>query len=254
MRRSGFVCTLLLGLLLFSAAAGAAPLDPALQTELMALYDRYNKAMAAGRLADAMALRPAPVQAEFKAKGKKDRAELLAMAQAMTPDKVEPQRATLSDDGGKATIETLATKTATAAVARAGGPKAGTVKTVELTLTFLREGQAWKLDDLLFGMAPADIKACKDEETEPQSAYDDDSNVTLGGPIRRVEFRPDHTLVVVRVVDEETCLIMPSRAKLVERGFKVEALAPGVMVEVEAWPHRTDKQRAWVDQLTIQKN
>lgn len=254
MRLSAFVCTLVLGLLLLVGAAGAAPLDPAQQTELMALYDRYNKAILAGKLAEAMALRPARVQSEFQARSKQARAGLLAMAQAMTPDKVVPQRGTLSDDGKTATVVTLATRTATAAVARAGGPKAGTVKTIELTLTFLREGQAWKLDDLMFGMDPADIRLCKDEETEAKSAYDDDRSVSYGGPIRRVAFKPDHTLVVIRVVDEEACLIMPPRDRLVERGFKVEALAPDAMIEAEAAPHRTDKQRAWVDTLTVQKN
>lgn len=251
---SAFIFTLLLGLMLFVGTAGAAPLDPALQTELMALFERYNKAVLAGKLGDAMALRSAQVLSLFRAESKKDQAGLLNSAQMMAPDKVEPQRGTLSDDGKSASIVTLASKTATAAIARAGGPKAGTVKHIELTLTFRREGQAWKLDDLLFGMDPADIKACKDEATEPQSAYDDDKNITYGGPIRRVEFRPDHTLVVIRVVDEEACLIMPSREKLVEHGFRVESLAPDAMIEVEAWPHRTDTQRGWVDKLTVQKN
>ena len=254
MRLPAFGCTLLLGLMLFVGTAGAAPLDPALQTELMALYDRYNKAVMAGKLGDAMALRSAQVQSQFRAGSKKDQAGLLNSAQMMAPDKVEPQRGTLADDGKSASVVTLASKTATAAIARAGGPKAGTVKHIELTLTFRREGQAWKLDDLLFGMDPADIKACKDEETEPQSAYDDDKNVTYGGPIRRVEFRPDHTLVVIRVVDEEACLILPPRATLVERGFKVESLEPDTMIEADAEPHRTDQQRAWVNHLTVQKN
>ena len=50
-----FVVMLLAALCGLFGTAFAAPLDGALQTELLSLYDRYNKHLAAGRMKEAMA-------------------------------------------------------------------------------------------------------------------------------------------------------------------------------------------------------
>ena len=63
---------------------------------------------------------------------------------------------------------------------------------------------------------PASIKVCHDEPSEIEAAYNGNSNSNVGGLIRRVEFKPDHTLVMVRIVDEENCLILPPREWLAQ--------------------------------------
>ncbi len=91
-------------------SVAAAPLDPALQQELLALYDRYNKAIAAGKLADATALRTTPARVEIDKelkKGKKAQAEFIEMSKQMVPDSIEVLHATISRDGTQATILTL---------------------------------------------------------------------------------------------------------------------------------------------------
>jgi hypothetical protein len=168
------------------------------------------------------------------------------MARQMVPDRVEPLHATQSSDHKKATIVTLGTKTIPATMRIPGGPKPGTVMHGEITLVFEREGNAWKLADQIFGMDPADIKACKDKAVERIAVYDADRDISLGGPIRRVEFKPDHTLVVIRVLDEEDCAILPNREGLAKLGIDPGALVPYAIVEMSGSPHKTDKQRAWV--------
>jgi hypothetical protein len=42
----------------------------------------------------------------------------------------------------------------------------------------------------------------------------------MGGQIRRVKFEADHTMVAVRMFDEEACIFLPSRARLKELGFR----------------------------------
>ena len=251
MRRIRLLCFLAL---LFAFPAVAAPLDPTVQAELLGLYDRYNQAMAAGKLADAVALRGPEARAELNAEMKKSaraRADLLRMGQMMAPDRYEAQHASLSADGQSATIVVLGTKTVTAAMRIPGGPKPGTVGQSEVSLVFGRHDGAWKLDDMVFGMDPAEIKPCRDAAEERISAYDEGRQVSFGGPIRRVVFSPDHTLVVIRVVDEEDCAILPPREQMSRLGVRPEALVPYAMVDLEGLAHRSDTQRDWVTSITV---
>src|SRR5678815_226755 len=84
-----------------ATAALAVPLEPALQQELLGLYDRYNNAIAAGKLQDALALRTPEVQARAKKemKSAKQQRDMLEMAKAMTPDSLQVQHATINRAG-----------------------------------------------------------------------------------------------------------------------------------------------------------
>jgi hypothetical protein len=235
---------------LTSAPVFAKPLDPTSQQELLDLYARYSKLMAAGKLADAARLRTAKPRAELLALGKKpkrEQAEMLEMAKLMTPDDVTPEHAILATDGKTATIHVIASKTWPAGLKFPDAPKPGTVTHGEVTLQFAREGQAWKLDDQSFGPDPAAISACHDEPAESESAYNRDKNSNIGGMIRRVDFKPDHTLVVIRIVDEEDCLILPPRDRIAHS----ENLVPWALIEADGIPHRGDKQRYWADKWTV---
>ena len=245
---------MLIGLLMSPGVARAAPLDAALQSDLLALYARYNKALAAGNLKDAVALRTAGKQAEFKAELKrspKAQSGLLAMARDMAPDSVEPLHATLSADGNAATIVTLGSKTVPAGLKIPNGPKPGTVVKAEITLDFIKEGGVWKFENQTFGMDPSRVKPCQDEAVEASSAYDSGRDLSFGGPIQRVDYKPDHTLLVIRVLDEENCAILPKRGDLKARGIDPDALAPYVIVEMTGHPHRSDSQRAIVTDLRV---
>ena len=132
-----------------------------------------------------------------------------------------------------------------------GGPPPGTVMRSELTLDFVKEKGGWKYDNQTFGMDPDHILACTSESFEPIEAYDEDKNTSLGGPIVRVAFNADHTLVVVRVLDEETCAFMPDRATLEKAGLNSSMLVPYAIVEIDGLPHRTNKQKVWVDHVRV---
>jgi hypothetical protein len=56
---------------------------------------------------------------------------------------------------------------------------------------------------------PDKVTACADDRYETIDAYDQDHPVSMGGLISRVAFKGDHTLVFVRVLDEETCAFCP---------------------------------------------
>ena len=239
---------------LLTGLAGAAPLDRVLQQQLLGLYDRYNKAIQSGKLTDATALRTAAARRAIEkelTKGKKAQAEFIEMSRQMAPDSIEVLHGTISRDGTEATILTLGARAVPANARIPNGPKPGSVMHGEITLTFKQESKQWKFDEQEFGVDPASVKACSDDAIEPAANYDDDHDVSLGGMIRKVEFKPDHTLLVVRIVDEETCAILPSREKLVQLGMDVSLLVPYATVEMGGSPHRTDKQRVYVDKLRV---
>src|ERR1700692_3259140 len=106
-------CVVLAALVVAGAPVSLAkPLDPALQQQLLGVYDGYNKAIAAGKLPDALALGRAGTRAKAQKELKtaKDRQEFLTMAKMMIPDTVEARHGTVSDDGDKARIITVASK------------------------------------------------------------------------------------------------------------------------------------------------
>ncbi len=248
-------CVVLAALVVAGAPVSLAkPLDPALQQQLLGVYDSYNKAIAAGKLPDALALRSADTRAKAQKEFKtaKDRQEFLTMAKMMVPDTVDARHGTVSDDGDKARIITVASKTFPPGKRMPGGPPPGTVAQSEITLSFVREGGAWKLDDLMFGLDPSKITVCKNDKSEPDTAFDDNKTVSMGGPIARVDFQPDHTLVVIRVLDEENCLLLrDNKDALMKRGLDPAKLVPYAIVEVEGSAHKTDKQKVLVDSLKV---
>ena len=233
----------------------AAPLDPALQQQLLGVYDSYNKAMTAGKLPEAMAFRSAEVRKKVQQETKtaSGKSELLAMGKMMVPDALEVVHATINAAGDKASIITVAAKTMPKNVKNPGGAAPGSTVHSGLTLTFVKEGGGWKLDDQIFDADPSKIVACKDDKYEPEAAYDTDKTVSMGGPIVRVDFQPDHTMVVIRVVDEENCVFLrANKEELLKHGLSPDKLVPYAIVEIEGSPHRTDKQKVLVDKLNVQ--
>jgi hypothetical protein len=56
----------------------------------------------------------------------------------------------------------------------------------------------------------------------------------------RVAFEPDHTLVVIRVLDAEQLAFLPSRAGLEKAEFDASGLVPRRVIEVIGHPHGTN--------------
>jgi hypothetical protein len=236
-------------------AARAAPLDAELQSRLVALYDGWNAAVTADKWSDAVALRSAAQRKVLREAmaDKKEFADDATMLKFMVPDKVEVLHTAIAKDGTHATLIVRIAKTIPADLKLPeGGPKPGSVQQSEVTLSFAREGKDWKFDEMTFGIDPAEIKACRDETTETLASYNADTAENSGGQIRRVEFKPDHTLIVYRVLDEEDCAILPPREKLAAGGVDLSAMVPYAVIEFDGHPHKSDKQRIWADSFKIQ--
>lgn len=244
---------MLLATALLSPTANAAAPDPSIQAAAMAVYEQWNKAVAAGKLKEAMALRSAKVRAQLAAEAKTPAGEkqLREMLRQMAPETVEVVHAALNRDGSKLEIHTIVGKTMPKGIKAPGAPPAGTKLRNELTLAFVREGGAWKFDTQTWGMDPSKIKPCASTAFDGIAAFDDGSEMSMGGQIRRVAFNADHTLVVIRMFYEENCIFLPARTKLVELGMNPDVLEPWAIIEITAWPHQTDKQRVWAEALKV---
>ncbi|MGE0154622.1 MAG: hypothetical protein AB7R90_18540 [Reyranellaceae bacterium] len=240
-------------LLLTGVAAQAAPVDPALQKELLALYDEFNATVAKGQYDKAVAQRSAASQKMFRQqiKSAQDRKAFVEMNQAITPDSLDVVHGKLSKDGNRASLIAHASKIVPAGLKDKSAPPPGTVLTSELTLQFVREGGKWKYDAQTLGPDPTKVSRCEDVKFEPIEAYDAGASTSAGGPIARVEFNPDHTLLVFRVLDEENCAFLPSRDTLAKGGFDVSLLQPYAVVSLGGLRHKTSPRKIWVEQLEM---
>jgi|GEM_PF-758618 len=230
--------------LLAAATAGwAAPLDPALQASLLQIYDRYNQAITAGHMREAKAM-----LAKKSAKSEEGVINLPMSAKeerefalALVPDSFDVLHGSLAKSGDSASIITLAHKKS----------PDGTMNASEITLSFVKQGGAWMMGDQLLGGDPSKIKHCPNPAFEPVEAYDENRNTEVGGPITRVAFEADYTLVVVRVFDEENCVFLPSRAALKAAGMNPDQLVPYAIAEFDGIPHKSDSQKAWAEKFTL---
>ena len=243
-RRSGLLSGLLVVLMLLAPgwAAQARPMEGALQQQLLALYNNYNAALAAGRLETALALRSTAVRTTLatQLKTAKDQQDYLAGAKEMVPDRLELRHASVSDAGDKALLIVLADKRLAA----------GAVQN-ELDMGFVKEGGVWKLGDLVQGPGPADITHCRDSSVQPVSAFDTSKPVSLTGRIERVDFLPDHTLLMLLTGNTETCAFLPSRAALQQHGLDPAILQPYRYAAITGAAERTNPQKVMVNNITV---
>ena len=230
-------------------------MDPTLQQQLLGVYDAYNKDLLAGKVADAVKLRSAEARASAAKEMPTEaaRQRFLAMAKTMVPDTVQPLHASINAAGDKASIITLGSKAIPkGAKLPPGAPPPGTVMHSELTLTYVKESDGWKLDDQMFGPDPADIKKCRNDRFDGEAAFDGKKTTSMGGPIARVDFSPDYTLIVIRIVDEENCVFLREKKDgLQQHGLDPAKLVPYAVVEIEGHPHKTDKQKVLADSVTV---
>jgi len=235
----------------WAAMAAAAPVDPAQRDAALAVYASWNKAIAAGKLNDALAFRTAGLRTRIAPdiKTAAQRKNVTEMLKSMVPGAIEVLHVSQAKDG-KLTLHTVVGMVVPPGPRRQGMPPPGTKLQAELSLDFLREGGVWKFDNQTWGMDPSKVKPCT-ASFGGMDAFEERDNLSMGGQIRRVSFAADHTLVVIRMFDEENCVFLPSRARLGELGFNADTLEPYAIIELGAWPHRSDKQAVWAETLKV---
>jgi len=233
---------LLLVMLCLAIPAQALPLDPATQRQLLAVFANYNRAIEAGNIDQAMALRTDDVRtaAMPHLQSPRDRADFLGAAREMVPDQIQVRHASINDAGDKALMIVLASKAVSGQQAQD-----------QFELAFTRQGGDWKLGGLGSAPGPADIKRCPDQIAQPASAYAGGQTVSLAGRIERVSFLPDHTLVVLTAGDTEVCAFLPDRAALRQHGLDPTILQPWRVAAISGVAAKNDPQKVLVNNIEV---
>lgn len=207
------------------------------EKELKDVFDAYNGFAKAGDVDKMLALRTSEVEKEIRPQitKKQDREMFVMMGKAQVPDSYEVQHVQWSKDGTSAELYSLWHLPPMKEIQRM---KAAVV---EVMVSFKKENGKWKLDNIMALGDPSQIKRPKDLVYDKKDADTDVTSASVAGRIVKLEFKPDHTLVMVRVMDEEIAVFLPPKATLEKAGMKFEDLAPWKMREFTGYPHKTDK-------------
>lgn len=228
--RLGF---LLIGLLLSVVVINVAGAQDAV--ELGRIFDAYNVAAKAGDVDKMLSLRTVEQQKEIRGQitKKEDRGYFLLLARAQIPESYQTEHVSWAKNGKSATLYLLGQFPAMPEVKR---PR---LKMEEL-LSFKKENGQWKLDSALPLGDPDKVKRPKDLTRDPKDA---NMNVTgeIAGRIVKTEFKPDYTLVLLRVLDEEHAVFLPAKAVLEKAGVPLTDLEPWQLHEFKGYPHKNDK-------------
>ncbi len=210
--------------------------DAGNEKELKEAFDAYNKSAKAGDVDNMLALRTSEAAEEIRSqiKNKQDRDYFVLIGRGQAPDSYEVQHVEWAKDGTGAELYALLHLPPMKEIQR---PK----KTViEVVVSFRKENGKWKMGHLTPLGDPGRIRRPKDLV---YSEKDADTSVTasVAGRIVKFEFKPDHTLAMVRVMDEEIAVFLPPKATLEKAGVNFDELAPWKMREFTGFPHKTDK-------------
>lgn len=235
---------LLLVMLCLAIPARARPMDAATQQQLLGLFTRYNRAVQAGNVDEAMALRTDEVRTALTPhlQSAQDRASFVADAREMVPDQLQVLHTGVSDTGDRALVVLLATKMVS-----------GQQQQDEFDLGYVRQGGQWRLAGMAAVPGPADIKRCADQTAQPASAYAGGQTVTLTGRIERVLFQPDHTLVLLTAGDSEVCAFLPDRAALRQHGMDASIIQPWRVAEISGVASTSNPQKVLVNNITVRR-
>jgi ketosteroid isomerase-like protein len=230
-------------------ASGPSRAQDELQAELTGVLERYYAAQRAGDFDAWMAV----CSEEFRGmvasgfSSEEEKQAFLEWQKQATPGRFEVLHLEPGADDGTATLYTVADGKRPPATPDGEWVDAQ----AEVDVSFVKEADGWKVAMVLVGADPSTIQRSDDESFEPLEAYDTNTQTSLGGSIVRTEFKDDHTLVVVRLMDEEELVYLPSRQELIDVGFDPDLLVPHATVEVEGHPHRSDKFKVWATGLNI---
>ena len=229
-------------LLSLAAPAVARPIGSAQQQQLLTVFARYNHAIEAGNLDQALELRTAAAQAALAQhlKTPNDRTNFLNESREMIPERIRVLHASVNQAGDKALLILLASKTIS-----------GRQSSEEFDLGFMKESGIWKLGAMAEAPGPADIKACPDQTHPPISAFQGGNPVAFTARIERVEFMPDYTLVLLVTGETQVCAFLPNRAVLQQHGLNPAIIQPWRVAEISGIADRSDPQKVMVNNISV---
>ncbi len=229
------LCMLLAFSVMATTAYGAA--NAGNEKELKDVFDAYNGFAKAGDVDNMLALRAAENAKEIRSqiKKKEDREYFVLVGRGQAPDSYEVQHVEWAKDGTGAELYSLLHLPPMKEIQRS--KKA----VMEVVVSFRKEKGKWKIVNIVPLGDPGQIKRPKDLVYNEKDADTGVTTAFVAGRIVKLEFKPDHTLVIVRAMDEEIAVFLPPKATLEKAGVNFGDLAPWKMREFTGFPHKKDK-------------
>ena len=221
------------GLLLFMAMT--APAKAQEQAEFTRLLDGFFVASKTGNIDKILSYYTPDRQKEIRSEIKKkdERKFFLLIARAQVPESYQVEHVAPAKDGRGATVYLVGEFPPMPEIERKR-------MRVEEMISFTKEQGQWKIDQILHLGDPDAVKRPSDLSCNPEDA---DMKVTgdMAGRIVKVEFKPDYSLVLLRVLDEEIAVFLARKEVLIKAGVPLEELAPWKIYEFTGHPHKSDK-------------
>jgi hypothetical protein len=199
------------------------------------IYDSYNKAVSEGSFDKIISFYTSEVQNEitYQVKTKQEKKQFLNSAKIQIPESYEIIHFESDKDTQSITLHTIMQFAALKEIKREKSR-------IECDIKFKNENSQWKLESLLFLSDPDKIIHPSDLKYNPEEA-DLDKEGDIGGRIVKIEFNPDYTLVIIRVLDEENAVFLKSKSELLKDGVSLKDLKPWNIYEFSGHPHKSDK-------------
>ncbi len=222
--------------LLLSPASAA---DAGEVKDLCAVYEAYNAAVQTGNVEKMLSFRTAETEKDLRGElGKKeDREYFVLIAKAQVPETYDVQHVSWTGDGNGAELHALWHLPPMKEIKRFRKAL------VEVNIPFRKERGAWKIGTIYPLGDPAQIKRPKDLRYRAADADTGVTSASVAGRIVKLEFKPDHTLVLVRVMGEEVAVFLPPKKTLDDAGVSFDDLAPWKMREFTGYPHKSDTRK-----------
>jgi hypothetical protein len=185
--------------------------------ELTKIYDAYNIAAKGGDVDGMLAMRTAAAEKEVRGQIQKpeNRDYFVMINRAQAPESYDVEHVEWSKKKDAADLYLMCQL-----------PEMREIKrkrtSIEVLVTLKKEGGKWKLDHFMPLGEPSQIKRPKDLSYNKADANQDVTSASVAGRIVSITFEPDHTLIMVRVMDEEVAVFLPSKdvlARISHRGI-----------------------------------
>lgn len=166
-------------------------------------------------------------------KNPETRAQYLQMAKAMVP--ISCKADSVDVDGDNLTLHMSGTFNDIF--------EPGKISAQEMDIDFKQESGEWKMGKIAVHDPHMEevLNKSADQSVEENSEYDSSSTISLSGAIDSVKFEEDHTLVVMKMFDEEDLIYLPKKAELGKFGLEAGQLVAGAFLQVQGNKHKTNK-------------
>ena len=205
------------------------------QEELKGIYDSSSSAVKEGNFEKILLYSSENSRNDIisNSKTKEEKEDLLKIGKMQIPESYEILHMQIGRDSLTAILQTIMQFDANKEYGRERAR-------LECEIHFKKENGKWKLDSILYLTDPDQIKRPDDLTYNPGDA-DMEKESEIGGRIISIDFKKDYSVVILRVIDEEDAVFLPSKDKLEVLGISLDDLIPWNIFEFNGHPHKTDK-------------